>query len=345
MNWGVLSFVTCIKLTGLCCGLLGIMMITDGKGQSTPTSFSSLLLPNTAELSGLGSVNASRADYNVSLFQSNPALSSDTLDDWSSANHLFYFANTGLSSFAYQHNFNSLGSVSFGVNHLSLGSIQGYDIYGNPTSNYNSGETTVVIGKSHQVNHFRFGVNIKGAFSNLAGYRATALLFDMGGAFVHPHKDLSVGLVIKNLGFVLREYSPTSSSRLPFDVQVGISYKPEHMPLRFSATVYNLSDYQIPYPVQQSTGENRSTLDKVMSHLTFAGELLVHKNVDILLGYNFQRHQELKLEGSGGGSGISMGTVIKLRHLNFSFSRSGYVTGGAYQISLNVNTKKILRRK
>lgn len=314
-------------------------------GQSTPASFSSLLLANTAELNGLGSVNTSRADYNVNFFQSNPALSSDTLDGWASTNHLFYFANTGYSSFAYQHPFYNLGSISFGVNHLSLGSIQGYDINGNPTSNFNSGETTVAIGKSHQTNLFRFGVNVKGIFSNLAGYRAAAVLFDIGGAFVHPDKDLSVGLVIKNLGFVLREYSPTSSSRLPFDVQVGISYKPEHMPLRFSATAYHLSEYQIPYPVPQLTGEKPSTLDKVMSHLTFGAELLVHKHVDILLGYNFQRHQELKLEGSGGGSGVSIGALLKLRHLNFSFSRSGYVTGGAYQLSLNMNTKKILRRK
>ncbi|HEY5691741.1 MAG TPA: hypothetical protein VIS49_09810, partial [Cyclobacteriaceae bacterium] len=166
-----------------------------------------------------------------------------------------------------------------------------------------------------------------------------------GGAFVHPEKDLSIGLVIKNIGLVLQEYSPTSTSRLPFDVQVGISYKPAHMPLRFSGTVYNLSDYQIPYPGLQLADEKPSTLDKVMSHLNFGAELLIHKNVDILLGYNFQRHQELKLEGSGGGSGISIGALLKLRDINFSFSRSGYATGGAYQLSLNMNTKRILRRK
>lgn len=345
MNWGALSFVSVIKKTSLCCVFLMFIVMSEVNGQSTSTSFSSLLLPRTAELNGLGNVNASRADYNVNFFQNNPALSGDTLDGYASANHLFYFANTGLSSFAYQHHFDNLGSLSFGINHLSLGSIQGYDIYGNPTANYYSGETTVAIGKSHQISLFRFGVNVKGIFSNLAGYRATALLFDIGGAFVHPEKDLSIGLVIKNIGLVLQEYSPTSTSRLPFDVQVGISYKPAHMPLRFSGTVYNLSDYQIPYPGLQLADEKPSTLDKVMSHLNFGAELLIHKNVDILLGYNFQRHQELKLEGSGGGSGISIGALLKLRDINFSFSRSGYATGGAYQLSLNMNTKRILRRK
>ncbi len=344
MNGGTFSVLTIFSRAKYWFFFFTLITLNESLGQSNTVSFSSILLPGNAALSGLGTVNASRVDYNVNFFQSNPALNSDSLDGWASANHLFYFAGIGLSSFAYQHHFNSVGSLNFGLNHLSLGTISGYDIYGNPTTDFTSGETSIVIGKSHQVSFFRFGLNIRGAFSNIAGFRATALLFDLGGVFVHPTKDFSVGLVLKNLGVVLNEFSGTSSSRLPFDVQAGVSYKPEHMPIRFSATVYNLTDYHIPYQVSNLANEKTSTLDKVFSHLTFGAELVIHKNVDLLLGYNFQRHQELKLEGSGGGSGISIGALIKLRHLDFSFSRSGYVTGGAYQLSLNMNTNKILRR-
>lgn len=316
----------------------------ESRGQSNTASFTSLSLPTSAELSGLGGVNASRTDYNTNFFQNNPALASDSLNGWASANHLFYFANTGFTSFAYQHDFNKIGTLNFAVNHLSLGTIQGYDIFGNPTSTYASGETTLIVGKSHQVNLFRFGVNVKGIFSNLAGYRASALLIDLGGAFVHPTKDLCIGLVIKNVGLVINDFSPSSSSNLPFDIQTGISYKPEHMPVRISATVYNLADYKIPYP-DLNTNEKPSTLDKVVSHLTFGAEVIVHQHVNVLLGYNFQKHKELKLEAAGGGSGLTVGALIKLRNLNFAFSRTGYITGGAYQLSLNMNTNKILRRK
>lgn len=321
-----------------------LISIIDANSQSVTNSFTSLTLPVEAAVSATGGINVSRADFNVNYFQNNPALSSDTLSGWATAGHLFYFANTGFSSFSYQHRFKKVGPISFAVNHLSLGNIQGYDAVGLPLGDYRSGETTLVVGKSHEINRFRLGVNIKGVFSNLAGYRATAVLIDVGGAFVHPYQDLTVGMVIKNAGLVLSEFSPTSSSTLPFDVQAGMSYKPLHMPLRFSATAYRLSDYNIPYEDTNNATDPPGTLDKVVSHLTFGAELLIHRNVNLLFGYNFLRHQELKLESAGGGSGFTLGAAVNLKQVNFAFSRAGYVTGGAYQVSLNINTKRILIR-
>lgn len=344
MKWG--SFFLYKRLYTKCVlAIIGLTLLAVSlEAQSISKSFVSLELPSNAAVSGLGGINVSNEDYSVDFFQNNPALSSDTLNGWASANYLFYFAGTGLSSFTYQHDFKNIGPLSFGVNHLSLGSIDGYDIIGTPTGTFNYGETTLTVGKSHQTNHFRFGVNIKGLFSNLAGYRANALLVDLGGAFIHPIKDFSVGLVIKNAGIVLDEYSPTSTSQLPFDIQAGITYKPEHMPIRFSGTVYRLIDYKLPYEPSGNDADQVSTLDKVMSHLTFGTELLIHKNVGILFGYNFLKHKELKMETIGGGSGVSVGAVARLKQLSFIFSRAGYVTGGAYQFSLSMNTNKILNR-
>lgn len=325
------------------CFLLGVLWSCESWGQSATASFPTLSLPVSAEISGVSGVNVSDNKLSVAQFQNNPSLSSDTLDGSLSVSHLFYFAGTGFTSFAFQNNFRSVGLISFGVSHLSLGNVDGYDLFGTPIGSFNSGETVLAVGKSHQVNQFRFGVNLKGVFSNLAGYRASAVSLDLGGLFIHPQKDFTIGLVIKNVGVVTREYSATSSSSIPFDVQAGITYKPEHMPLRFSATAYHLTEYNSPYEVDVT--DPPGTLDKVLSHLTFGGELLIHKNVSLLLGYNFLRHQELKLEEAGGGAGFSIGALAKVNRFSLSFSRSGFVAGGAYQVSLNVDTKKIIIRK
>lgn len=313
-------------------------------GQSEATSFTSLTLPVAASVSALGGINVSKSDFGATYFQNNPALSADTLNGWAEASHLFYFANIGFTNFAYQHDFKKIGPLSFGVNHLKLGTIQGYDALGNSIGSFDSGESTIMVGKSHLVNAFRFGVNVKGVFSNLAGSRSSALLIDIGSTFVHPKQDLTIGLVIKNLGFVMRDYSPTSSSKLPFDVQAGISFKPEHMPIRFSITAYRLVDFDIPFE-SAINGEKPGALDKVTSHLTFGGEILIHKNVNVLIGYNFLRHYELKLEEAGGGSGFSMGVLARIKKFNIVLSRSGYVTGGAYQVSLGIDTNKLLMKK
>ncbi len=324
-------------------GLTLVMAGTEVFGQTGTRSFTSLDIPASAQLSGLGGVNVSRNDF-ANFSQNNPALSSDTLNGRAAINHLFYFAGVGLTGFSYQHDFDKVGPVSFGFNHLNLGTSQGYDIFGSPTGAFTSGESSFIVGKAHQVNSFRLGVNLKGIFSSLAGYRASALVLDIGGAFVHPKKDLTIGLAIKNAGLVLQEFSPGISSELPFDVQAGLTYKPDHMPIRFSGTVYRLLDYTIPYEDAGQGSESRTTLDKVLSHVNFGAELLIHKNVNILLGYNFLKHQELKLEEAGGGSGISIGALIKVKQFDLAFSRTGYVTGGAYQVSLGIDTKKLLKR-
>ncbi len=126
------------------------------------------------------------------------------------------------------------------MQHLGYGTIEGFDQTGAATGDYKSGETVFIISKSHQVGNFRIGANLKPAFSTLAGYRSSALLLDIGGVFVHPSQELVVGMVIKNLGFVIQDYTESGTSSLPFDIQVGITLKPEHMPLRFSFTAYQL---------------------------------------------------------------------------------------------------------
>lgn len=314
-------------------------------------SFEFLNLPGNATLSALGGVNVSAVNQNVNFFQSNPALTSDTTNGWGSASYLFYFANIGMGNFSYQpslrrasggkHKFEG-GALSFGIQHLALGQIEGYDATGVATGKFNSGETALFIGKSHRINNFRLGANLKGAFSNVAGYRANAVMLDLGGVFIHPHQDLSIGLVIKNLGFLLTEYSETSSTTLPFDIQAGISFKPEHMPVRFSFTAHHLTSPDILYNNSTFESEKPTTLDKVLAHFNLGAEVLVHKNARLLVGYNFLEHQELKLETTGGGSGFSIGVLARVKSMEISFNRTGYVTSGSYQVSLSANLEKIV---
>ena len=305
-------------------------------------SFGFLNLPGNATLSALGGVNVSAVNQNVNFFQSNPSLTSDTTNGWGSASYLFYFANIGMGNFSYQHKFNKIGALSFGIQHLALGQFEGYDAIGLSTGKFNSGETALFIGKSHRINNFRLGANLKGAFSNVAGYRANAVMLDLGGVFIHPHQDLSIGLVIKNLGFLLTEYSETSSTTLPFDIQAGISFKPEHMPVRFSFTAHHLTSPDILYNNSTFESEKPTTLDKVLAHFNLGAEVLIHKNARLLVGYNFLEHQELKLETTGGGSGFSIGVLARVKSMEISFSRTGYVTGGSYQVSLSANIERIV---
>jgi hypothetical protein len=307
-------------------------------------TFDFLQVPTHARLAAMGGVNVSLADRDLNFFHSNPALAGDTLNGFVSAGYQFYVGDVGNAMFSYAHDLGRLGQILAGIQHTNYGSLQGYDESGEETLEYASSETALVIGKTHEIGNFRLGATVKAVFSSIAGYRATGVMMDMGGIFLHPSQELTIGLTLKNMGFVFSEYSHTSSSELPFDVQAGISLKPQHMPLRFSLTGYHLTKGRLLY--ENPLGERSSTLKKVFSHLNLGAEILLHRNANVLVGYNYLLHQALQSETGGSGAGLSYGFSLFVKPVEFVFSRSAYTVGNAgYTFTLLTNTNHILKRR
>src|SRR5690606_38326496 len=103
------------------------------------------------------------------------------------------------------------------------------------------------ITKSTTIDNYTLGATAKVTVSDIAGYSSTALLADVGGVFKHPEQDLTIGLAFKNIGYQLSTHSGQDREPMPFDAQLGLSYKLEHMPLRFSTTVHHLHQWDIVY--------------------------------------------------------------------------------------------------
>ena len=326
--------------------MLAILLTNQGLAQvGGQRSYEFLQVPANARLTGLGGVNASLADKDINFLWSNPALVSDSLSGFASASYQFYVADIGQASFAYAHAFKNIGTISFGVQHMNYGAITGYDASGMEIGSFESGETAIVISKSHQVSHFRIGANLKTVFSNIAGFHSGAMMLDIGGTFIHPTKSLTIGLAFKNMGFVFSEYSESSDTKVPFDVQVGATFKPEHMPIRFSLTAYNLASSGDAYDNPDDEDDDPSSFDKIIGHINIGGEILIHRNVNILLAYNFLRQQELKTETSG-GSGFCIGAAIKIKAFDLVLSRSSYGVGqGSYAFTLAANVQNMFLKK
>jgi hypothetical protein len=308
-------------------------------------AFSFINVTPAARIGGLGGVNVSLTDRDPNTFLSNPSTISDSLSGFASVNYQFYVGDIGHAAFTLLPKIGRAGLIGIGVNHFSYGTIQGYDATGAPLSDFSVSETAIVLSKSHQVRSFRFGVSLKGAFSSLAGYRSSALMADMGGVFINPKENFQIGLVLKNVGFILSDYTETSESALPIDLQLGATIKPEHMPFRFSFTIYRLIQSKAVDYVQNQEADP-STLQQVFRHFNFGGEILLHRNVNILVGYNFGIHQELKLEDAGGSAGLSFGFSARIKSMEFVFSRSTFVAGSAgYAFTLSKDVQRIWKKK
>ena len=311
-------------------------------------SFEFLNVPVSAIVSGLGGTNVSLYNKSIDLFFSNPGLISVEQSGTATISYLDFISDVNLATVAYTQEFNKWGTWSFGVQYLDLGDIESFDATGTALGSFTSKEYLIAISNSRKISNFSIGANFKIAGSDIAGFNATGLMFDLGGAFVHPVHDLSVGLSIKNVGFLLKDYSDESNSQLPFDVQMGVSFKPSHMPVRFSTTVYNLYKKDIAFFTPNEQGQEDTeagTADKVFRHFVFGTEFILTQNVNLRFGYNHLRRKELRLEGTSGGAGISYGLMFKVKKFEFSYTRSSYhVAGGTNNFSLSTNFTRFIKK-
>ncbi|MCF6361443.1 MAG: type IX secretion system protein PorQ, partial [Cyclobacteriaceae bacterium] len=290
---------------------------------------------------GVGGVNISLYGNDPTLFFSNPALASDSLANRPTVNYTAFPTGVGFSSATYSHSFKKAGLWSAGVQYLSYGKIDGYDDSGNPTDSFKPNDYAVIISHVRSSNNFRFGASLKQVGLNIAGFSSNATLFDLGGVFVHPSQLFTVGMTIKNMGFQWSKISESVDSTLPFDMQLGASIKPLHMPFRFSLTLYKLNQWDLTLPNETTTNE---FTDNLMRHVVIGTELLINKHINILFGYNHLRKRELKVENAGGFSGFSVGLNIKTKAFEFVYAYGGYnVAGNANMLTLNVDLNQLVK--
>ena len=326
--------------------ILILYLIVGYKAQCQNTnSFTSLQQPSFAKIAGLGGVNASIFNGGNSFFLYNPALLSDKGNNHLSLSYVLLPGGAGLSNANYNFNISKLGTFGAGLQYLSYGQIQGYDNTGAPTQVFTPNDFTFSISHARQAGNFRLGATIKFANASISGYHGNAVLFDLGGVFIHPGKDFSVGMVIKNFGFVTSEFSSTSNTSLPFDVQLGTSIKPEHMPIRFSVTLHQLQQWDLMHDDEEINSFNTS-LDNMFRHVVLGAEIILNEHISILTGYNHLRRKDLRLEQVSGFSGFSLGTDISVRAFQLVYAVGGYhVSGNTNTFTLAADLSQITTKK
>lgn len=313
-------------------------------------AFEYLNLPNNARLAALGGANITSGWYDPSQVSSNPAILNDTMSNQLVISRLGYFADIANTSLTYVAPTAKYGTWAFHLDFLNYGDIQSFDEAGFLNGDFSVNEYAFSISNSQEFGPFRVGANLKLAVSDLASFQASALMLDLGGTFLHPEKDLTIGFVIKNIGFLLSDYTEDNNSQLPADIQLGVSYKPEFMPFRFSVTARNLvrSDVTFFDPSSNALfGQNSEPGfgEEIFRRLVFGVELLASANFQLRFGYNHLLRQELKLENASGGAGFSFGFMFKVKRFEFAYSRAMYHTaGGSNTLQMNLNLQGIINK-
>lgn len=311
--------------------------------------FEFLNVPNNARLSGLGGTNITSGWDDLTQLSSNPALINNAWERQASISYLGYFADINNTSLTYANQLKNAGTFAFGLSYFNYGTIDSFDEQGAYLGEVSAKDYALSVGYAMQFGAFSAGASTKVVVSDLTGFQASGLLLDLGGTFKHPEKDMTFGLAIKNLGFLFSDFEEGRNSQLPLDVQFGFSYKPEFMPIRFSATSKNTLRSDLVYFEEDSNvfgGSNEPGFsEEIFRRLVFGAELLISQNFQLRVGYNHLLRQELRLENAGGGAGLSFGFMFKVKRFEFAYSRALYhVSGGSNTFQLMINTSELIKR-
>ena len=296
------------------------------------SSFEFLNINENAKIKALGGNNVSLTK-NQNYYLSNPSFLFYSKNQNISINHMNYIADISSSSILYSDSLKNIGKFGIGIKYFSHGKFDGYDVFGNSTGSFNPKEFAFTITKSVKFSNFIFGTNLKYVNSKIFDKSDNAFLIDIGVIFYPTiKKNLTIGMTISNFGFLLSK----NNTYIPFFVQIGTTFKPEYMPIRFSFTLNKSSEKNDLLNIYSTS------FNKLLSLMNIGTEILISKNINFQLGYNYKLNKELSLTNNRNNGGISYGIEILLKRFNINYARVVMNTiNTSNVISLNFNLKRI----
>jgi hypothetical protein len=310
--------------------------------------FNFLKLPNTAQLTALGGVNVSVTSKDVGLAFNNPALLKKEMHTQMNAvfNSFYAGINALHLSFAYRQE-KLKTNFGWGLTWFDYGKIAATDPSGNILGLMKPNDWVMQLSASRSyLQKWNYGASVKFISSNYGIYRSNGIALDAGVLYTDTANLFSASLVAKNMGYQLKKYAGTEAEELPFDLQAGITKKLKNAPLSFSVTAHHLHQFDIRYNDTLFNNENsfginkngKFSFDKIFRHFVFAAQIFPVPQIEVSVGYNHLRRQELNISNTTNGlNGFSVGVGLIVKKLQVRYARTHYQNNTGYnQLGLNL---------
>lgn len=289
------------------------LLATSIQAQDGRTVYNFLRLPVSAHGAALGGNNISLVEDDESMIFHNPSLLSNVSDKTILINYMNYMAGVNTASAAFNKVIKERTSVAFSGQYINYGSMKEMNADNIQNGEFSAKDISIAGYLSYLLtDRITGGVAAKFITSYIGEYNSLALGVDLGLNYYHHESELSISLVAKNLGGQVKSYDD-NFERMPMDLQVGISKRLIHTPLRFSATLTDLTHWNY----------------KFIQHLSAGAELILSPQIWIGAGYNFRRAKEMSIENSdheksSNWAGFSLGAGLSLNNFKLNFAYGKY---------------------
>jgi hypothetical protein len=309
-----------------------------------------LNLPSSAKHAALGGKAITILDdVNQPLW--NPSLINSLHQNKLSVTYTNYLADLNLTTASYAFKVNdNIGLLHTGVTYLNYGKFVGADDLGLETGTFKAYDLAISIGYSYNFlnSDFNIGGNLKFINSVIDNYTSFGIGGDLGLLYYNENKNISFAIVFRNFGYQISVFHEERED-LPFQIDLGIAYRMENVPIKWHFTLDNIQKWNISEsnPSNETvdldgniTKENISVFNNALRHIAVGIELFPLNNFNLQLGYNFRRAKELALIDKRTFSGFSAGFGLKMRKFNFNYAFSKFhpaSNSSTFSLLVNLN--------
>ncbi len=322
--------MTRVLLIGLL--IVGLRTASVTAQYSDHTVFRFLNVPVSARAAALGGNNPALFKADPVHFQLNPAYLGSPVERSVAVgytNHL-YDINTGFANTAFR--IGEVGNLGVGLRYTGYGEFGRMDETGAEDGTFRAYDMALSTGLGRMVGTaFSYGVSMDLILSSYGEFRSSGVGFNGGFRYEEPDGNLVVAGSFHHIGTQIATYNGRREP-LPSDVRLGISLKPEYVPVRLSFLMHGLNQWDQTVP---SDAQPPSLLTNLARHLALGTEFVFSENFNGRLGYNHYAHEAYKSDDGFDFAGLSFGFGIVVKRLTIDFSRNSLSDlGGTYQLGL-----------
>ncbi len=303
--------------------LLLLISATFSVAQESQTEYNFLRIPVSAHSAALGGENISLVENDASLIFSNPALLCNVSDKTIGLNYMNYMQGVNTLSASYNMDVLERGSVGASAQYIDYGTMKEMNAEGIQTGDFKAKDISLAGYFSYLLtDKISAGIAAKFITSYIGNYNSLGVGVDLGVNYFNDESELSISAVAKNLGGQIKAYEDDYEP-MPIDVQLGVSKRLVHTPLRLNATLVDLNHWNV----------------KFKNHIVIGADLILSKSIWVGMGYNFRRASEMSIgtgdNESSHGAGLSVGAGLNLERFKVNLAWGKYhVASSSLMINL-----------
>lgn len=329
--------------------LLAAATVANAKG--TTDSYSFLDISTSTHAYALGGGGAAVIDDDVTLVDQNPALLGPEIESQLAVNYMHYLGDSNFAGVRFGHSAGEHSAWAAGIRYLNFGEFQGYEADGTKTDTFTPQDIVFEGTYSRDINsYFRGGINLKMVYSNYEQYSAYALAADLGINYYYDEYDLSLSLVLRNMGGQLKRFADRHAN-MPFEVELAYMQGLGTSPFSLAITATDLTHWRLPYynhdqqEADQRQKEKSSFSSDFMRHIILGLQYNPNEKFYVALGYNYRTRTDMSTYHRNFLSGWSAGAGFKVKSFSVGVAYAQpHASGSTLMLNLGMNFAEMLNR-